>query len=73
MLQTLAKGRVTWKDKRNESAVDYILVNEGVMRYMIDVWIDESREISSRQWCVSCPCKRAVLQTRDSERGSAVC
>ncbi len=73
MLQTLDEGLVTWTDKRNESAVDYILVNEGVMSCMIDVWIDESREISSRQWCVSCPYKRAVLQTRDSEGGSAVC
>ncbi|RUM30945.1 MAG: hypothetical protein DSY42_03570 [Aquifex sp.] len=42
---TLAEGRVTWADRMNESAIDFILVNERARRYVRDMWVDECGQI----------------------------
>ena len=38
---TLAEGRVTWNARNQESAIDYVLVNEKMRECVSRMWIDE--------------------------------
>ena len=39
--ETLAEGRVTWSARNQESAIDYMLVNERMREIVDRMWIDE--------------------------------
>ena len=39
--ETLAEGRVTWSARDQESAIDYMLVNERMRELVTRMWIDE--------------------------------
>ena len=41
---TMADGKVTWRARENESAIDYMLVNEGARRNIRKMVIDEEGE-----------------------------
>ena len=41
---TMADGKVTWRTRENESAIDFVLANEGARRNIKKMVIDEDGE-----------------------------
>ena len=42
--ETIAEGKVTWRKRGQQFAVDYVLVNEKAREKVIGVCIDEDKE-----------------------------
>ena len=43
--ETLAESKITWQRREQQSAIDYVLVNDNARAYVKSVWIGELGEL----------------------------
>ena len=73
---TMADGKVTWRVRENESAIDFVLANEGARRNIRKMVIDEDGEWDVNtdhnvlwvEFCIGKSDKKKSIESKNKRR-----